>query len=52
MASNPVSKYSFNVQDFDELAGLTESIFGGEQCSEYENTIYEKYYAQNGYSLI
>ena len=37
MASKPVSTYSYNVKEFDELEGLTGSIFGGEQCSEYLN---------------
>ena len=34
MASKPVSKYSFNVQEFDQLEGLTDDIFGGEQCGK------------------
>ena len=29
IASVPVSENSFNVQEFDELEGLAETIFGG-----------------------
>ena len=35
MASDPVSKYSYSVKEFDELQGLTDTIFGGEACGMY-----------------
>lgn len=36
MASKPVSEHMFNVQEFDELAGLVDTIFeGGEDCGKH-----------------
>ena len=29
IANTPTDQYSFNVREFDELAGLAEQIFGG-----------------------
>ena len=41
MASTPISKYSVSVQEFDELEGLTDTIFGGEECGKLEmNTLF------------
>ena len=34
MASEPSEENTFNVQDFDELSGLVETIFGGEACGK------------------
>ena len=34
MASVPASKNSFNVQEFEELEGLADSIFGGDACGK------------------
>ena len=36
MASEPKDDYMFNVQQFDELTGLVETIFGGgEECGTF-----------------
>ena len=41
MASKPISKYSVSVQEFDELEGLTDTIFGGEECGKNDlNTLF------------
>ena len=34
MASVPASKNSFNVQEFEELEGLADDIFGGDACGK------------------
>ena len=34
MASIPATKNSFNVQEFDELEGLADDIFGGTECGK------------------
>lgn len=36
MASKPVNEHMFNVQEFDELTGLVDTIFaGGEDCGTF-----------------
>ena len=39
MASVPASKNSFNVQEFDELEGLADDIFGGKECGKTLSTL-------------
>ena len=39
MASRPAAEHTFAVQEFDELAGLAQDIFGGEACGTFNVVI-------------
>jgi len=46
MASEPKAENMFNVKDFDELTGLIDTIFSGEECApgtKYLTVIVDNY---------